>query len=302
MECKKGKIATKKITELNFNLNKVNLSRENGLDIITIPKNTLLYKAGSWKKLKNVEEELNQTGINNWHAHKISWFTSKKFALEYTKSEWAKKLNYSLALFKTTKDIKLLFLYSYENLNKIYQHLEKDIKKIKKAKKLKDNNLEKKTIENIYFDNLMKLDVLKFTTGINTDFNTQVKLCKKWGDIIGNELNKNEDNDYKVSNEFKKRFKDKKCKYNNIYFRDENKSFVYNYNNLCTIGPRKQDLNRISFSTASDKVMVETIEYYLNVDGYGTPSIPSLYHKNGILIEEFALAIPRDCVKYINLV
>ena len=139
----------------------------------------------------------------------------------------------------------------------------------------------------------MKLDVLSITTGINVTFAEQIILLRKWGNIITN------DDNYDVNEELDKRI-DKfwiKCNLNNIFFDLNGKPCIINYKDLATIGPRKEDLMRISFNTELDKLLINTICEYYNVDGYYAPELPTIFHKDNKLIEELALIMPRDIVR-----
>ena len=58
-------------------------------------------------------------------------------------------------------------------------------------------------------------------------------------------------------------------------------------------GNDKFDLNRISFTTALDKKMVNIIKKHFNVHGYWSHSVPSLYHKRGTFEQELCVVHGR---------
>ena len=289
----------------NYGLPNITLNFDTDIIIAYIPKDTFLYKAMTLPTHEDIDDlrnKLDQRNILNRFANQPSWFSNEKAATGYAEEEWAKKLNYKVVQFKVTKDIKLFYLYSTYNL-----------KLLKKSIETKINNIDDKSTATsdpntkIYFTNekyrlKSQLEILQLTTGIDVTFSKQIELCRKWGNILTN------DPKYNVNTEIDDRInKYWKCTdVNNMYYANEkNEPSVINFNNLCTVGPREEDITRISFTTDIDKNMVNTIYEYFNVDGYTTPPIPTVFHRDNLFAEELALVSPRDvlevdCVLGIN--
>ena len=268
-----------------YMLESMSILPEDKIDIITIPAGTMLYKAGKWPNVKTdneLREVINQTSVNNWFAHQSSWLSYYKAAVDYANSDWGKREGYKVVRFKLTKPVKMFFLYSKNNLDKLYKSIEKNLQQSK------DKIVKSRTVNEtvFYFNKLnelqMKLDIMKLTTGINTDFATQLKLCKKWGNIITNDPN------YNVDLEINKRISDfwGGCDPNKMFFEKDGKPAILNFNDFCTVGPREEDLTRVSFNTNLDKVMISTICEYYNVDGYSAPALPTVFHKDNKLDEK----------------
>jgi hypothetical protein len=282
-----------------YMLENMSILPENNIDIITIPKGTLLYKAGKWPNVQTdveLKRIINQTSVSNWFAHQSSWLSYYEAAVDYATSAWGKREGYKVVSFRLTKPVKMFFLYSKNNLDKLYNLLEKDLQE-SKDKIVKSQSVNETVF---YFNKLnelqMKLDIMKLTTGINTDFATQLKLCKKWGNIITN------DPTYDVDKEIDKRITDfwGGCNPNKMFFEKDGKPAILNFNNFCTVGPREEDLTRVSFNTNLDKVMISTICEYYNVDGYSAPALPTVFHKDNKLDEELAFIMPRDVIEVVG--
>jgi hypothetical protein len=63
-----------------------------------------------------------------------------------------------------------------------------------------------------------------------------------------------------------------------------------------TWGPRREDLNRLSFSTFVDRELLYAIARFTNADGYCAGYLPSLWHRGGALGQEVALCQARGLV------
>lgn len=72
---------------------------------------------------------------------------------------------------------------------------------------------------------------------------------------------------------------------------------------MCTYGPGKDDLHRISADTKVDAAALDIIMGICNVDGWIAPRLPSIWHMmdfdvvKGYLEEELVIAIPRASLK-----
>ena len=287
---KKKNIFIKNIDCFDSNIT-IHLDNEDSILYNYLDKNYILYKSGKWPKNLDL---IKQTNVNNWYAHQSSWFSTYKVANEYANSDWGREQQFSILKFSTIRPVKLFFLYSHQNLDNLYKKIKKDIKNIKQLyNKYKKNKNKLRYYQNKLYNLEMKLDVVCITTGINVTYKEQIKLLRKWGNIITN------DDNYDVNKELDKRINEYwiKCDLNKMLFDFNGKASIINYNNLATIGPRKQDLMRISFNTDLDKLLINTICEYYNVDGYYSPGLPTIFHKDNKLIEEIALIMPRDIVR-----
>jgi len=136
----------------------------------------------------------------------------------------------------------------------------------------------------------LQRDVLGVTVGLNQTLAGQMALLERYGQTY------TDDYSYDPRDQVAKRYKAPLEAYrftqrgvvapNGITVRTPEASF----------GGGKQELNRVSFTTALDAIMCEAIGKYDNVDGYSASDMPSLFHRNASLEAEMALFAPRSSV------
>ena len=149
----------------------------------------------------------------------------------------------------------------------------------------------------LYYNNLkirernLWMDVLKLTMGINADYEEQIKLLRRYGNVITNDYS------YHPEDEISKRLGINPP--NSFYFtQNDDPSVPYELQgNYAQWGPEKHQLNRISFVTDIDKLLCEIIATYTNSPGYIAPDMPSLWHLDGDLEPEIAVFNARDTVE-----
>ena len=309
----------------NFVFDNIQLNTD-GLVIGVIPKNTIIFKSmffsdEQYKKFQADASELartlSQDNVENMYANGTSWFSNYEVAKKYASATWAKQ--YRLTKFRTIKQLKLFYLYSESNIKKLNGKIEADLlEQLAKFKDAQSKHQDQTLLDylNLTIQDLrVRLDIIGITTGYGLTYSEQIEKLLKYGDFFTN------DPSYHVKEQISNRIEKywPKCDISNIFFtmseggngninndvnvrnaRNVRNAVALQFADLCTIGPRKHDLNRISWTTDMDKIMTSTITKYFNVDGYCAPTIPTLFHKDCKLDEEFGIAIPRDTVEVIG--
>ena len=153
------------------------------------------------------------------------------------------------------------------------------------------------------------IDMLQLTTGVGITYSEQLSLLEKYGDVVNPEPSRTVADKERQSQVLfaGESASEKKNKRDRTYYKghDEKPKVIFHYGSdqevASTYGPRKADINRISYTTALDTLMMEAIASVVNVDGYASPVMPTLWHWKQQMSEEFALYSPRNTLEFIKV-
>lgn len=270
----------------------------NSLSYRALPESSLFYKAVKLPEDGLLEED----DIFNTYANSYTWFGSKAVADDYAESKWGKKQNLVVVKFNVTKPLKLFQLNVKSNIEFLRASINNDISKRVDAvaeinEKIKDAKVRAYAlkrnddyIEDLRFWN----DILSVTMGLGVDYQEQIDLLRKYGNVVTNNYS------YHPDDEIKKRLHGV-APNNHFFAKADDPSTPYSLvGKHAQWGPGKDQLNRISFVTDMDKVLCDIIATYTNADGYVAPDMPSLWHKGGRLIAEVAVFNARDVVEIVH--
>lgn len=269
-------------------------STNSEIDYRFIPKDTLLYKAMSIPPDGFLEED----NILNKFVNSYSWLGSRATAESYANSDWGQENGYQVVEFRVVKDLKLFKLNVYDNIQYLWDSVENDLDWYRSkvddiAQEITDPTVKQQALD--YNDLKIRerelwLDVLRLTMGINTDYEEQIKLLRRYGNVITNDYS------YHPEDEIAKRLGSNPP--NSFYFtKNDDPNVPYEVQGAyAQWGPETHQLNRISFVTDIDKVLCEIIATYTNAYGYIAPDMLSLWHKDGRLTAEIAVFKARDTV------
>ena len=269
------------------------------LDVLEVPEGTSFYKA-----LKIPPSGLfPQDDVLNTFAVSTNWYSSLEVAQAYADSPWGQSQGYQVVAFEAPKPLKLIDLGDDDTLGYVWAGLESDIRWTEaQLARLQGENPPTTNPEAIVVvsqqlaELRQEMEIVQLTTGYNTSYTTQLELLLQYGDAITNDFS------YNPATEIENRgiapgdtFIVEVAEISNTWQPATLVTgFATDPGGPVTWGGSVDDLNRISFSTAIDKELTSIIGTYLNVDGYYAGELPSLFHRNGRLIEEIALFIPRD--------
>jgi len=132
---------------------------------------------------------------------------------------------------------------------------------------------------------LGKLIVYKKTiyvcTGYNVDWEEQLTIIKSYFRTLSSKNVK--------YNTGKERFVSSKC----------NKQIIYRINNNLYSG-EKEHLNKVSLTLGMDNLLSECLSKFLNIDGYISHTVPSLWHRYNIFHEELAIFGSRGGIELVD--
>ena len=269
------------------------------LDVLEVPEGTSFYKA-----LKIPPSGLfPQDGVLNTFAVSTNWYSSLEVAQAYADSPWGQSQGYQVVAFDAPKPLKLIDLGDDDTLGYVWAGLESDIRWTEaqlarlQGEDPPTTNPEAIVVVSQQLDELRQdMAIVQLTTGFNASYATQLELLRQYGDAITNDFS------YNPATEIENRgiapgdtFIVEVAEIANTWQPATLVTgFATDPGGAVTWGATVDDLNRISFTTAIDKELTSIIGTYLNVDGYYAGALPSLFHRDGRLIEEIALFIPRD--------
>ncbi len=269
------------------------------LDVLDVPEGTSLYKA-----LKIPPSGLfPQDDVLNRFAVSTNWYSSLDVATAYADSDWGRSQGYQVVEFAAPKALRLIDLGDDDTLGYVWASLESDVRWTEsqlaslQAADPPTTNPEAVALVATKLAELRRdMEIVQLTTGYNASYAVQLDLLRKYGDAITNDFT------YHPGTEIVRR---------GISPGD---TFIVEAAAIpgawqpailvtgstahpvdaVTWGGGPGDLNRISFTTDIDKELTSILGTYLNVDGYFASELPSLFHRDGRLIEEVGLFIPRD--------
>ena len=269
------------------------------LDVLEVPEGTSFYKA-----LKIPPSGLfPQDDVLNTFAVSTNWYSSLEVAQAYADSPWGQSQGYQVVAFDAPKPLKLIDLGDDDTLGYVWAGLESDIRWTEaqlarlQGEDPPTTNPEAIVVVSQQLDELRQdMAIVQLTTGFNASYATQLELLRQYGDAITNDFS------YNPATEIENRgiapgdtFIVEVAEIANTWQPATLVTgFATDPGGAVTWGATVDDLNRISFTTAIDKELTSIIGTYLNVDGYYAGELPSLFHRDGRLIEEIALFIPRD--------
>ncbi|MDA0251550.1 MAG: hypothetical protein O3A42_11490, partial [Actinobacteria bacterium] len=269
------------------------------LDVLEVPEGTSFYKA-----LKIPPSGLfPQDDVLNTFAVSTNWYSSLEVAQAYADSPWGQSQGYQVVAFEAPKPLKLIDLGDDDTLGYVWAGLESDIRWTEaqlarlQGEDPPTTNPEAIVVVSQQLAELRQdMAIVQLTTGYNASYATQLELLLEYGDAITNDFS------YNPATEIENRgiapgdtFIVEVAEIANTWQPATLVTgFATDPGGAVTWGATVDDLNRISFTTAIDKELTSIIGTYLNVDGYYAGELPSLFHRDGRLIEEIALFIPRD--------
>ncbi|CAF1372322.1 unnamed protein product [Adineta ricciae] len=259
-----------------------NISRvtEHDLEIIELPIGTVLYKALQFPS----SGVPSQTDVMNIYAARNAWLSNLDGAEQYVRLGYG-----NLMSFQVIKKLKLFDLANRNNWDIIWSKINQQLvsllqKKDSANKSMKTQRYLQKEIDQLVFQQT----ILQLTIGYEITWKDQLELLRYYGDVITNNYS------YHPEDEIKKL----SCHPEDWFVINQRPTILKSRNT--TFGGRKQDLNRVGFTTALDRIMVDTICQFVNVDGYYSVPFPNLFHRNGLMTAEIAIHIPRDSLKILE--
>jgi len=269
------------------------------LDILEVPVGTPFYKA-----LRIPPSGLfPQDDVLNTFAVSTNWYSSLEVAQAYADSPWGQSQGYQVVAFEAPKPLKLIDLGDDDTLGYVWAGLESDIRwtEVQLARLRGDDppttNPEATAVMVQQLAELLQdMAIVQLTTGYNASYAMQLELLLRYGDAITNDFSYNPATEIAIrgiapGDTFIVAVEDAPNTWQPATLVT---GFATDPGGPVTWGGSVDDLNRISFTTAIDKELTSIIGTYLNVDGYYAGELPSLFHRDGRLIEEIALLIPRD--------
>lgn len=267
----KRKIQNYSTLPLNSNRfsNKEVISRNThtSLTIMTLPENTLIYKAMPYTD-KNITN-------NNPYALKSAWFSTIDVAKKYAKQEnqSLKRKNVSpnsnkywrVYSYRTVKPIKLIYLMDFDNLQIIVNHLKKALSKVfdnSSANNQISNRAEPidlRAMKNLIED----INVVKALTGYEMTYSQQLEYIKQVHVAFRRKISNPEIEILRNYYNHEKGNRTKRVRYNigNNYY----SSLSY-------------DLNRISMGTELDRSLLNILKtMFTELDGYVSYRVPSTW-------------------------
>lgn len=239
---------------------KVYIDNKTQIKYITLPIGYNLYKAMKETTLTNLS-------IENIYAKSFTWYGDVDSSMSYI--PWAKDKfseQWKIHPYKTTVPIKLFYLLDNGNLDYLYKKILSDISMYKS--KHPYSNIDQQYNQSKIISLDKDIDVLRLTTGFHITFKGQIQLLKKYNldkSIIRRKVN--------IHSKFK-----------NL----QGKNSRYCFMNVCH-SDLYYDLDRISPLLSIDKKLVGIICRYVNLDGYYTHTVPSLWHLGNKFHGEIAL-------------
>jgi autotransporter-associated beta strand protein len=268
------------------------------LDVLDVPSETSLYKA-----LKiPVSGLFPQDDILNRFAVSTNWYSSLEVASNYADSDWGRSQGYQVVEFAAPKDLRLIDLGDDDTLGYVWASLESDaawtesqLARLLGADPPTTNPQAVEIVTQKLAELRRDMEIVQLTTGFNASYATQLDLLLKYGDAITNDFT------YHPGAEIVRRG----ISPADTFIVETATTSVWQPAtlvtgttsdpvDLVTWGGTIDDLNRISFTTDIDKELTSILATYLNVDGYFATELPSLFHRDGRLIEEIGLFLPRD--------
>ena len=275
------------------------------LEILEVPEGTSLYKA-----LKIPPSGLfAQDDVLNAFAVSTNWYGSIEIAQDYADSSWGQSQGYQVVAFETPKPLKLIDLGDDDTLGYVWASLQSDVRwtRAQLAGLQGDdppttNPQAIRVVSRQLAELRRDMAIVQLTTGYNASYRTQLELLRKYGDAITNDFS------YNPATEIKKRgisprdtFIVETAEHPTIW---QSATLLTGFDTdpggAVTWGGEVDDLNRISYTTDIDKELTAIMSTYLNVDGYFAGELPSLFHREGRLIEEIALFIPRNSTSIVS--
>jgi hypothetical protein len=268
------------------------------LDVLDVPRGTSLYKA-----LKIPASGLfPQDDVLNRFAVSTNWYSSLDVASAYADSDWGQSQGYQVVEFAAPKGLRLIDLGDNDTLGYVWASLESDVAWTESQLAILEGadppttNPEAVAIVRQKLVELRRdMEIVQLTTGYNASYATQLDLLQTYGDAITNDFT------YDPGVEIVRRG----ISPTDTFVVETATPSVWRPAtlvtgttpdpvDLVTWGGTADDLNRISFTTDIDKELTSILGTYLNVDGYFAAELPSLFHRDGRLIEEVGLFVPRD--------
>lgn len=268
------------------------------LDVLDVPSETSLYKALEIP----VSGLFPQDDILNRFAVSTNWYSSLEVASNYADSDWGRSQGYQVVEFAAPKDLRLIDLGDDDTLGYVWASLESDaawtesqLARLQGADPPTTNPQAVEIVTQKLAELRRDMEIVQLTTGFNASYATQLDLLLKYGDAITNDFT------YHPGAEIVRRG----ISPADTFIVETATTSVWQPAalvtgttsdpvDLVTWGGAIDDLNRISFTTDIDKELTSILATYLNVDGYFATELPSLFHRDGRLIEEIGLFLPRD--------
>ena len=254
---------------------------EHGVTLVELPVGTTLHKAMTIPSRGLVDE----TDIFNIYAGTNSWVTNLNGAQQY--ANWGYG---DIVSFEVIEKLQLFDISVIANWEIILSKLNDQLK-ILRDKKIPSNvsPYAQKYIQQEIDRLLFQQKIIHLTIGYGVTWKKQQQLLLEFGDAITDDFN------YHPKEQLKRR----NCNPND-WFSVNNRPTVLR-STTSTFGWRDKDLNRVSFTTALDNIMANTITQFINVDGYYSGKVPSLFHRYGVFNEEIAIHVPRDKLRILNI-
>ena len=268
------------------------------LDVLDVPRETSLYKA-----LKIPASGLfQQDDVLNRFAVSTNWYSSLDVASNYADSDWGRSQGYQVVEFAAPKALRLIDLGDDDTLGYVWASLESDVAwtesqlaSLQGADPPTTNPQAVEIVTQKLAELRRDMEIVQLTTGFNASYATQLDLLLTYGDAITNDFT------YHPGTEIARRGSSP----SDTFIVETATTSVWRPAtlvtgttsdpvDLVTWGGTIDDLNRISFTTDIDKELTSILGTYLNVDGYFATELPSLFHRDGRLIEEIGLFLPRD--------
>lgn len=254
---------------------------EHGVSLVELPVGTILHKAMTVPARGLATE----TDVFNIYAGTNSWVTNLNGAQQY--ANWGYG---DIVSFEVIEKLQLFDISVISNWDIILSRIDDQLKALRNKKIPSDvSSYAQKYIQKEIDRLLFQQKIIHLTIGYGVTWKKQQQLLLEFGDAITNDFT------YHPREQLKRR----NCS-SNDWFSVNNKPTVLR-STTSTFGSRDKDLNRVSFTTALDNIMASTITQFLNVDGYYSGKVPSLFHRYGVFNEEIAVHVPRDKLKILNI-
>lgn len=256
------------------------LDHRSGIKYVTIPKNTIIYKAMPPPNSTQNSTQNTNFNINNSNPYsgESGWFgtleTAKKYAVNANLPLKAKGIElksskyHRIYAFKFTKTVKLFYLMDFNNIYKIVKKLTHSAMRV----------LERSTAD---YSSLSQTPRKLFPIDLK-ELNKQIRYVNTMKMLTGFQLSYRQQLEYikRVHVVFKRKIESEVNLLNHFYNHERNnrtKRVRYridkNYHSDLSY-----DLNRISIGTEFDRSMLNTIRRnYSSFDGYINHRVPSMW-------------------------
>ena len=279
--------------------------------IIKINKGYKLYKG-----VKKATMNMDNDDISNMYAKKPSWYSTKEIAYYYLNSE-----DYAVNEYELIRDIKLFYLMDNDNIKNllklIYDKLRNKINEIMNTRpityqindicktldlsrvdcKLKEKcgmNIIQAIIDNNCLNQVIDYIINKYW---HLDITQEIYTLREYIKILymstGYDITWEEQYSMIANWLHEERPRNKS---ETDHYETDNNTIIYQINNSLH-SHKKEHLNRVSLTLNTDTIMINAICDIINLDGYISHTVPSLWHSYGTFPEELALINSRGALK-----